>query len=161
MVDQVLENTDLIVRGLVGPPRGYLAEDQAEVLTDYPIRNVTVLYSRDKLLADSPSTEGAVTVTILGGQIEINRLTFTSRHGALPALVPESDVLLCLHRDGTKYVPALRYFGAFAVRNGEVVPLTRKEGFASELRGVPVEQVVATWLVRAQRLHARTAKAPQ
>lgn len=45
----------------------------------------------------------AVTVTVPGGTITINSLTFTSLHEALPSLDPGTECLLLLKRVGDTY----------------------------------------------------------
>jgi len=154
-LDSVLSNTDLIVRGTLGEPRSYLSDDQRAVLTDYPLLNASVLYERKGLPLPPTLISQPLAVTLLGGMIEINGLTFTERPAALPALDPGDEHVLCLKMEKGKLLIALQYFGAFAVRDGHLTPLTRKRGFAPEAQQAPTEQMIAVLKSRAQALHAQ------
>jgi hypothetical protein len=150
-LDRLLQATDLIVRGVVGSPRSYLSDDQTEVLTDYSIVDPKVMYQRNEL---GPRKESrAVTITLLGGTVEINGLTFTSGHAALPELTPGSEGVFCLKTVGNRNNIALRYFGAFDVRGTQLVPLVRMGGFAPEARGKPAATMIEELVVRARKLH--------
>ena len=46
-VTDVLRTTDVIVRGIVDQPRGYLSDDQFDVYNDYPIVNPAILFAFD------------------------------------------------------------------------------------------------------------------
>jgi hypothetical protein len=152
-LDSLLSDTDLIVRGVVGVPHSYLSDDQRSVLSDYPVTNASIVYKKNGL-ALGPSTT-ATTVTLFGGVVEINGLTFTDRPSALPALDPGNEHVLCLRAEGGKFLVALRYFGAFAIRNGHLAPLTRKNGFAPEAQQLSAEQMLTALKSRAEALHAR------
>src|SRR4029453_18239529 len=99
-LDGLLIDTDLIVRGVLGQPKSYLSDDQRAVLTDYPVLRASILYERKGLA--SPPDPVALAVTLLGGEIEINGLTYADRPAALPALTPGSEALLCLRVEGGK-----------------------------------------------------------
>lgn len=155
-LDRILDDTDLIVRGIVGQPTSYLSDDQTAVLTDYPVLKASILYERKGLA--SPSDPTALAVTLFGGEIEINGLTFTDRPAALPALTPGSEQLLCLKVENEKLMVAGRYFGVFAIGEEHLTPLTRKEGFAPEARQLSAQQMIATLKARALELHARAPR---
>jgi hypothetical protein len=150
----LLSDTDLIVRGVVGTPRSYLSDDQRDVLSDYPILNLTVVYQARGLARALDPAAKTMTVTLDGGVIEIDGLTFMSRPGALPQLDPGSETVLCLKRTAGKYLVALKYFGAFAIRNDQLAPLTRKNGFAPDVQQMAATQMIATLRSRAEALHA-------
>jgi hypothetical protein len=152
-LDRILLDTDLIVRGVVGQPKTYLSDDQTAVLTDYPVLRASILYARKGLA--SPPDPAALAVTLLGGEIEINGLTYTDRPAPLPALTPGSEQLLCLKVEGEKLMIAGRYFGAFAIGEEHLTPLTRKDGFAPEARQLSTQQMIATLKGRALELHAQ------
>jgi hypothetical protein len=80
-------------------------------------------------------------VTLPGGTIEINGLTFTSLHRALPRLEPGESVLL-VKRVGDRYRIAGEYYGAFRIVDSKLVPLTNKQGFAAEYLDAPALQAV-------------------
>jgi len=154
-LDTVLQETDLIVRGVVGLPVSYLSDDQTEVLTDYPLVAPNVLYQRDQRANGETS---GVTVTILGGDIAIDGLTFSSRHASLPQLTPGSEGVFCLKRVGDQNHIALRYFGVFAVLGLDLVPLVRKSGFAPEVKGKAADVVIDELVRRARDLHTPIIK---
>ena len=81
-----------------------------------------------------------VTVTLLGGTISINGLTFTEKHEALPALVSGNEYVFLLKQVGNRYHIPGRYFGVFLREQDRLRPVTRKTGFAPELSGVPTVQ---------------------
>jgi hypothetical protein len=150
-----LKDTDLIVRGVPGSPQSYLSDDQRAVLSDYPILNATILYQKRGLESPPDPATKTMTVTLMGGVIEINGLTYTDRPSLLPGLDPGSESVLCLKRDKGKYVLALWYLGAFSIRSGELAPLARHEGFAPEVRQVPAARMISTLVSRAEVLHAQ------
>lgn len=152
-LDRLLIDTDLIVRGVLGSPQSYLTDDQTGVLTDYPVLRASILYQRKGLA--SPPDPVALAVTLLGGEIEINGLRFTDHPAALPALTPGSEQLLCLKMEGGKLMLAARYFGAFAIGEEHLTPLTRMDGFAPEARQLSTPQMIATLKSRALALHAQ------
>jgi len=149
-LDYVLRDTDVIVRGVVGQPRMYLSDDQMNVLSDYPIANPTVLF--DAGVASSPRPGAPeITVTLVGGEITIAGLVFTQTPGALPGLQPGSDCLLLLTRsNGKLFIAGDRHFGAFEVREGLLVPLTRVQNFGSTYKGLPASTASAS-IVKQRR----------
>src|SRR5260221_170159 len=95
-----------------------------------------------------------MTVTLHGGAIEIDGLTFASRPGALPQLDPGTETVLCLKQSGGKYLVALKYFGASAIRNDQLAPLTRKNGFAPASQQMTATQMISPLRSGAEALHA-------
>jgi hypothetical protein len=151
-LDSVLLRTDIIVRGEVGDPRSYLSEDQTDVLTDYPIRNPVILYSREGSSGVVPGRSTAITVTILGGTVSINGLTFTSQHAALPTLESGAEGLFCLERVGRHNLIAHTYYGAFRVEAQSLVPLTAKKAFAPEMQRESAAKAIADLVARIRML---------
>lgn len=143
----------MIVRGVVGQPRSYLSDDQVDVLTDDPLLKPTVLFQNDATSLGLAAEREGVTVTVRGGTIEINGLTFTSKHAALPGLEPGSEEILCLKRVGSRNLIALTFYGAFRVESQGLAPLSRKQGFAPEIEHVPSATVIAELVARARSLH--------
>jgi hypothetical protein len=83
----VVADADLAIRGVVGPGRSHLSDDQGDVLTDYEILRPTFVQSFAKS-ADPKAALQSVTVTLQGGSITIDGLTYTSRHLSRPRLEP-------------------------------------------------------------------------
>jgi hypothetical protein len=152
-LDRVLRETDLIIRGEPGTPHSFLSADQTEVLTDYPILNATVLYDKQEPArrSERPTT---INVTILGGSLEINGLTFTSYHPALPSLEQGREGLFFVRRSGERNMIAVTYYGAFAIHGDELVASARKADFAHELKGTPSAKAIGDLIERARVLHA-------
>src|SRR5579862_3069057 len=98
-MDQVLSVTDLLVRGVVGPPESYLSDDQMDVYTDYPIADPVVLYEAPAVESKTAAVQ-TVTVTLLGGVITIDGLSFTSKHQALPLLQVSTECMFLLRKIG-------------------------------------------------------------
>jgi hypothetical protein len=153
-IDRVLNETGMIVRGVVGEPRSYLSDDKLEIYSDYPLRTPTILYQATMTALSKPGMPG-VTVTAIGGAVTLNGLTFTSTHDALPHLEVGTECLFLLKRVGEKYFIAGTYYGAFRIVGGTVTPLAKTWGFAPELRGAPVDVVAADVVARVTALQRR------
>ena len=151
-VADILEDTDIIVRGVVGEPRSYLSEDQRDVYTDYPINGPTFLYQATLESSPKPGIVPSVVITVRGGSVRINGLTYTFVDYALRPLKPGSECLLLLKRVGDHYAIAGSYLGIFGVADGKLTPLTGKQGFAPEYRDVPVTQAANEIVMRRRAL---------
>jgi len=148
-VNDVLADTDVIVRGVLGEPKTYLSEDQAVILTDYPIIKPSILYQSTATRTLTPGLP-AITITLLGGTYTRNGLSFTTKHEALPLPDPGIEGLFLLTRVGDQYRIAGRYFGAFKTTNGRVANLAMKRDYAPEYDGAPVSQVIEALVSQAQ-----------
>jgi len=151
-LDHILADTDTIVMGVVGEPRSYLSDDQMAVYTDYQLRNPAFLYQAALTGSTKPELP-TVTVTILGGTITMNGLSYTRKDEALPSLEPGTEGLFLLKRVGNRYHIAGTYYGAFRIAEGRLTPLTKAQGFAPELQGGLVTQAAASMVARATALH--------
>ena len=154
-ITKLLNETDMVVRGIVGQPRVYLSDDQRDVYTDYPLEKPVVLYEARLASSAAPGTVPAVTVTQLGGTITINGLTFKHEEEGLSALVPGTAGLFLLRRIGTQYRIAGTYFGAFLISEGKLTPLASREAFAPEYRGVPEGPAVQQLVAQARSLRKK------
>jgi hypothetical protein len=147
-MDEVLRETEVIVRGTIGPGRTYLSKDQMEIYTDYPLINAMVLF--DPVVGSSRTPGGSpreIIVTILGGVIQIGGLTFTSRPEALPELPIGAEALFLLKRVDGRYQLAGRYYGAFEIKDDHLKrPFMKKEDFAEGYRGAPVSATAQSWV---------------
>jgi len=149
----VLAETDLIVRGVLDEPATRLSDDQMEVYTEYHLRNAVTSYSALSSAVQA-GLQSRLTVTVLGGTVTINGLTFTRVHGALGSLKPNTEYLLLLRRIDNSYFLAGDYYGAFQVTGSTVTNPVQKPGFAEELNGKPVTEVEQTLLARIKAAHA-------
>jgi hypothetical protein len=138
-VSDVLRNTDMAVRGIVGGARSYLSADQREIYTDYSLLRPSVLYQADVTRSARPGVLPAVTVTARGGTVNVNGLTYTFKVMALPPLELGSDCLFLLDKIGDRYMVAGVYYGVFRVSSGTLTPLTKKSDYAPEYRGAAAE----------------------
>ena len=151
-LDWVLARTEVIVRGQVGEPRSYLSADQTELLTDHALVNPVVLYRREGPTPVQPGQTQAISVTILGGMVSINGLTFTTAHAELPRLEPGTDAVFCLERvDGHNQIVG-RSLGAFRVDSERLVPLTRIRNFAPEMQQLAAAQMIADLVAKTRAL---------
>ena len=152
--DLLLADTDLIVRGVVGQPeRAYLSDDQTEVYTDYDIHNPEFLYDSGLQRDAKPGVTPSARVTVLGGTVTVDGLSYTSIHDSLPALEPGTDCVLLLKRVGAGYLIARRYSGAFRISAGHLLPLSSSVGLPSRYRETPSAELIAEWVAQlsAQR----------
>ena len=138
---EIVRASDVIVTALVGGGQGHLSSDQLEVYTDYSLREVTVLYEKGspKSLPEHPQT---MTVTILGGTVMVNGVTFTHWEKALPPLETGTRVLLMLQRDDNGFAITRKYYGVFDISTGTFQPQLPREDFAQDYRGRPIDEVI-------------------
>jgi hypothetical protein len=142
-MDIVVRQTDVILSGIIGESRSYLSKDQREVYTDYTILKPVFLYSRSLVTSSKPEIPRETLVTLAGGTISINGLTFTLIHQALPSLEPNTECLFLLKRVDDKYHIVETYYGAFSIADGKLHPLAKKWGFAREYENVSAVVAVA------------------
>jgi hypothetical protein len=138
----LLPMTDIIVTGIIGEPRSYLSEDKRDVYTDYLIGNPVFLYESKLAAVPRPGMVQNVTVTQLGGTVMVNGTKFTQKEPALLPLGTGANALFLLHRSGDKYLIVGKYFGAFRITDGRLVPLVTREDFAPEYRNKNVSVAV-------------------
>ena len=150
-VDDVLMDTDVVVRGTVTQPQSYLSEDQLQVYTDYVIANPTFLYPSTLVVSKTPGVQ-TIKVTMIGGTVRINGLTFTSDHAALPLLASGAECLFLLKKVANRYHIAGIYYGVFRIDKERVTPETRQEGFAPEYSGISVTNAASAILERLATL---------
>lgn len=151
-LDDILAGADVIVKGTVARPRSYLSDDQRDVLTDYDVEEPVYLYNRYPFKPNRPSATPPLRVTLRGGTVLVNGLTYTAEHQALPLLQPGTRCLLILTRTDDKFFIAGRYFGAFETNGDRIVALVRKHGFAAELTGVPRATAEAELIARIAKV---------
>ena len=142
-VTDLLRETDIVVRGIIGQPRAYLSGDKRDVYTDYALKNPAILYAKQVLSSAVPGASADVTVTQLGGTIEVNGVKFTQQENGLLPLEPGVEGLFLLKRVDNRYQIAGTYFGAFRIAAGRVTPFTMRQSFAPEYRDASTEHAVA------------------
>jgi hypothetical protein len=154
-ITRILRDTDVIVRGTIGPPRTYLSKDEKDLYTDYPLINPIVLFDPGVSSSRTPGLAPGITVTIFGGgTVRIGGLTFTSKPDALPELPTGAEALFLLKRVGDQYQLAGGYYGAFEITDGQLKrPFTTKENFADDSRGASASATAETWVAAIAKLH--------
>ena len=150
----LLATTDLVVRGVVRETRSYLSPNQQDVYTDYEISRPRVLYRSGSTSGGKPGMD-FITVTLLGGTIEVNGLTFKSIHHALPSLHSGEEHILLLRQSDSRFFIAGNYFGAFRVVHGRVEPSGEKAWFAQKYRGMPAAGAARALAAAAARAHRK------
>jgi hypothetical protein len=151
-IAELLQDTDVIVRGIVGQPRRYLSEDQRDVFTDYPILNPWYVYQPVLVTSKTPSAPGVVVVTQLGGAVTVNGARFTQTEEGLLPLESGIEGLFFLKRDRGRLFIVGTFFGAFRVVDGKLVPLTPKVGFAPEYRDLSVGEALEHMIVQLRAI---------
>ena len=151
-ISDIVADADLIVRGIVGTPTSYLSDDERDVYTDYPLSNPVIIHQSGVISSRQPGVF-MVAVTQLGGTVTIGNLTFTHTTLGLLPLKVNSEGLFFLKRVGDKYHIVGRYFGAFGISDGTVVPLAGREDFAPEYRGVSISEASDNIAAHLQALH--------
>lgn len=141
-IDDILAETDTVVRGVVGEPRSYLSTDKREVYTDYPVRDLVFLYHAGLYTTPGPTRASIVLVTVLGGTVNVGAYSYTFEAMALPPLTPGTECLFLLKRADDKYRVAGRYYGVFQLAHGKTSPLSKKQGFAPEFQDAPASTVI-------------------
>jgi hypothetical protein len=137
---RVLALTDTLVRGIVGEHgASYLSDDQRDVLTDYPILSLVVLYQEALALSDRPGLVGKITVAVRGGSAMINGVPFTAVYRGQPQLTPGTEYLLLLRKDKAKYRVVGDYYGVFGTVDGRFGPLFKPSTFAQEYVGLGID----------------------
>jgi hypothetical protein len=149
-VDELLKQTDIVVRGTVGAPTTFLSDDQRDVYTEYSLSDVTVLHQRRPA---RPGILPPLTVVVRGGAITIDGRTFVQEDEAFPALAPGTTGVFLLTRTADRYRLAGWVFGAFAVTKNGLRPFTRKLGFGEELTDLSASQSEAHLVARARELN--------
>jgi hypothetical protein len=97
------------------------------VRTDYEILAPVILYESVAIPAGQLHTR-PVTVTMLGGVVMINGLTFTSTHDALPRLESGTEALFLLRQINSRFFIGGTYYGVFGMLGGKLMPLSTKQG---------------------------------
>lgn len=145
----LIDQTDTVIRGVVGEPRSYLSDDQRDVYTDYPISRAIFIHRADVATTARPGLPEDTTVTLHGGTVSVGDLTYTHVDEALPSLPTGTECLFLLkHINGNRYQLAGMVYGAFAIRNGVLKPLTRRENTAHEILGLRTDEAVRQILTR-------------
>jgi hypothetical protein len=82
---QMLAETDVVVRGLVGPGVARLAKDERTIMTTYELVNPQVSFSKTTVPANQPGiVPRAISLTQPGGTVAIGEFTATVEYDDVP-----------------------------------------------------------------------------
>jgi hypothetical protein len=112
------------------------------VYTDYRISNLVIIYQRRLSPVPTPGVVSSLTVTQLGGTVMVNGTTYTQKEPALPPLETGTQALFLLQHVADKYFISGKYFGAFGIVEGRLIPLMQREDFAEDYRNMPVSAAI-------------------
>jgi hypothetical protein len=152
----VLRDTDVIVMGMIGDSNSHETSDHRDVVTDYEI--LQPIYLGRRPTARIPNLSAPFVVTLPGGTITVDGLTYTSNYDEVAAPAPGTWYLLLLKERPEGYALAATFLGAFKIDNGLMTPLTTKASFAPELRGAVAEDVARQWAEQLSRQPRRSPK---
>lgn len=138
-LEQILAETDLVVRGSVGRATAKLSADEREITTTYEIVNPQVSFSKSYAQAARPGLPTRViTVTQPGGTVSIGAFTATIRYDDAEMLKTGTDVIVLLRDDRESYAISGRA-GMFEVRDARIVPLAKRRGEHQRFAGMTPE----------------------
>jgi hypothetical protein len=122
-IAHVLKQTDLVVRGILGPPVAHLSADGHDIFTTYDLNAPQVLFSAKVAEVSRPGLSvTAIRLRQPGGRLQIDGFTATVRYDNAPSLSVGMDVVLLLRDDRGVY-EAAGGAGIFQVRDDTIVPL--------------------------------------
>lgn len=147
-IQQVLQVTNVVVECTIGIGRSYLSTDQTEIYTDYPIHDPVFYYQTGPFTAPGPGQqEQLTTVTRWGGTVTVSGFKWVEEVKGFAPLPSGQRMLLLLQRDSNgKYLIVDRWYGAFGISDGQVMPWMRDKGFAPEYRGKRIADAIASML---------------
>jgi len=151
----VLSRTDIIVRAIVGDHRGYLSDDLMGVFTDYELKNPQILYQSQPPRESKRSIPPSMTITLPGGEVMVGAVRYTQYEEALPILQPGIETVFLVQRRNNRYELVEVFLGAFAIRDNQLFPLTRKAGFAEEYKGVSASDAIPALVAQVRALRGQ------
>jgi hypothetical protein len=147
----IVDMSDLIVRGRLGAGKSYLSKDETRVYTDYPILNSEVLYSAVTMQSARPGPAAPLVLTQLGGIVEIDGKSFREGHAALKQLPPGLQGIFFLKRVANQYQIAGGYLGVFQEQaDGVTVRMDSDAGLGKTYKGLPLSEFLGEVRAHAQ-----------
>jgi hypothetical protein len=122
-MQQMLAETDVVVRGLVGPEVARLSANERAIMTTYELVNPQVSFSKTAVQANRPGiVPRAISLTQPGGTVAIGEFTATVEYDSVPR--PRSGMeLIALLTDRQGQYFAAAGIGLFEVREVRIVPI--------------------------------------
>jgi len=132
-LDQLLDNSIVVLEGHVAPLRSYLSPDGCNVLTDYEVTPAAWFVAPpQRSAAPGAGVAQRIVLTLVGGSVEINGTPVSVMNDNMASLPDGGSMMLFLQRsrsDGTKFELARGVYGAFEVKAGGTLnPLLRAPG---------------------------------
>jgi hypothetical protein len=151
----VLEDTILVVRAIVGQAVSHLSEDGRDIYTSYELLRPQVFFSATVAQASRPGVvPPRLSLRQRGGTVRIDRFNATVGYSDAAKLSPGMDVIVLLHPDGGQYRIA-GGDGMFEVRDSRIVPLVGQGGEHQKFAGMNADAFLAELLTRLNRLHKK------
>jgi hypothetical protein len=140
---ELVQRSDLVVRGKVADTVSYFSPDDREIYTDLTLANVSFIYPPEAARTSKPGAAPPVIVTQLGGTLTVHgQLVRRTHRNLLPIPIGTEALFLLIEENGKLFIAA-KYLGVFAIENSRLTPLTRTDWFVAEHRGKPVDAFTA------------------
>ena len=141
-LNDILDQTDVIARGVVGASTSKLTPDESDVFTTFELAGPKVAFQANPPQLIRPGVvPRPVSVTVKGGTVTIGSHTVTVNYPDLPTLKPGMEIIALLSDRDSKYVPAAGQ-GLVAVRNGRVELLSHARPALQNFGGAVADEVL-------------------
>lgn len=140
-----MKDTDVIVKGRLSAPHAYLSKDQLDVHTEYEIEDPEYLYMA-KL--SKPTLPSPTSVSLKGGSVTIDGLTYSATYEALPLPDPGMECLLLLRWFEDRYYLVGLFNGLFSINNGRLKQLGTGPEFLTDYQNVEASKAIESIVAR-------------
>jgi hypothetical protein len=148
--EQILSDTDLVLRGRIGKIESHLSQDGLDIFTTYQLINPQVAFS-SKPRVQRPGESTVVSFTQHGGTVPIGGFKATLSYDDTAKIATGMEVVALLHDVGGTLVPAAGV-AVFQVRDEVIVPLSRRAGAHKAFAGKEVGAFLTDVTRQRQRL---------
>ena len=149
---QLVDASDIIVRGTVASATARLSDDETMIYTDYALTNIQYIVPADAVLAPRPGMgPPPVTVTVRGGVLTLEGHQVQVLYKNLPRLPLGLDGLFFLTQRGRETHVAFDDAGVFEIREGEAVGLGTNRGPPAAVRRRPLDEMLSDIALRGER----------
>jgi hypothetical protein len=157
LVVDILKETDLVVRALIGQVEGHLSEDGREISTSYELLNPHVFFSATAATSSTPGeTPPPLSLTVGGGAVRIDGFTATETYDNAPELSTGMEVIVLLHSHEGKYQIARG--GIFGVRDSTIIPLVNMHGEQQKFSGMNADAFLAEVVTLRKQLQTTSPR---
>jgi hypothetical protein len=154
-LQRMVEQTDSIVRAVVGSIESHLSDNGQDIFTTYELVNPQILFeAKATTTARSGIRPAAITLSQPGGTVNIDGFTATVRYDDVPVLATGMEVVAFLHDSDTRHVAAARR-GLFEVRQSTIVPLVSRTDDHQKFAGVRVDDFLAQAIALRSQINQR------